>query len=234
MQVVCVPRYDLLFVRTVFGLDVFYVNVRAFASELALICRMPEILHHTNFTEAAQILASEYGAGIALLDLDGTIKSPQVDWFGKVPQESIDQIRFLQESGWTVGVVTNQPKRGHQVARALGYLGRKPFFPNSLTDILGDEAVFGGDLFFWVPGHHCKKNGTADAAVRNFIDLYRADYLFNSENFKVVMIGDKDTDLDFAVRINADIFIRLPDLPYMEKILKLPDKQRNFIMKLIP
>lgn len=132
--------------------------------------------------------------------------------FGKIPDESIDLLTDLTESGWEVAVVSNQPKEGHQIGRLLASKKGHHFFPDSLNELLGKDRVFGsGPLFFLKP---FKRIGKGQEEVARFIDQLPADKLENG----IYMVGDKDSDGEFLDKVSKEMkvaanvhFLKLPD-----------------------
>jgi histidinol phosphatase-like enzyme len=185
-----------------------------------------------SFGDAIRSLDIEH-PGVAVLDSDYTLRSPHVHAmhlrFGEIPRQSLEYINCLVKAGWAVCVVTNQPKEGHQIARFLGNLEHHPYFPDSLNQTLGKDHVFGGNLWFCIPGHHYKKSSNAVTEVKAFLDKCK-----NCEHSRVVMIGDKETDEQFAQKLGVDLFVKLPDSAVMTQINKLPQPFKRIVSNLMP
>lgn len=164
--------------------------------------------------------------GVVLFDLDYTLKSDYLKTlltlkFGQIPVNSIELIKELQSNGWLVGVITNQPKNGHQISEIFGKLRNYPHFPGTVEDLIGKEAVFGGDSLFFLPQNHYKETNQAVADVCRFI----SDHYINAKH-GIYMVGDRQSDKMFAKRIGAEFFIKLPDPSYKKRI---PNKLKNLI-----
>lgn len=178
-----------------------------------------------NLNEAVFILKERF-PGIVFFDLDYTLKSDYLKTlltfkFGQIPSGSIESLTELQSDGWLIGVITNQPRNGHQIAKILGKVRNYPYFPGTVEDLIGKEAVFGGDSFFFLPKNHYKETNRALADVCRFIS---DNYIKASRGIYVV--GDRQSDKMFAQKIGAEFFIKLPD-PNYTKII--PNKLKNLI-----
>jgi histidinol phosphatase-like enzyme len=140
--------------------------------------------------------------GVVLFDSDGTCRS---HWkalksgkLGLVPEGYLKLIDELKDKGWKIAMVTNQPYPGHQVAGVLSRKGQRyEAFPYCYEK--RDIKIFGGDWRFLTKQY--KKGGLA---IRQVVDWMEneAGYV-PGEN--VVFVGDRQGDVDFSKRLDADL-----------------------------
>lgn len=144
--------------------------------------------------------------GIAVIDNDFSLKTKEYELGmggkqpGRLPEESMRLLEDLKNLGWEVLVVSNQPKEGHQIARFIKGISKNkyPIFPDSVKEVLGNEGVDGGGKdFLWN-----KYKNTQEAVNKT------AEWI--SEKTKNVLgqvyfVGDRDSDVDFAKKVESDL-----------------------------
>jgi hypothetical protein len=140
--------------------------------------------------------------GILLLDSDGTCRS---HWralkrvqFGFVPNEYLGLIDEMRDKKWKIAIITNQPYPGHQVAGVLSKLGSGyeafPYcYENRGIKIFGANWRFLTDNF-----------KRSDLAVTQVIDWMFDETKYLPEG-NVVMVGDRQSDVDFSGRLNVSL-----------------------------
>lgn len=175
--------------------------------------------------------------GIAVIDNDFSLKTKEYELGiggkepGRMPEDSIKLLADLKEKGWQVLVVSNQPKEGHQVARAIRHLrgDKYPIFPDSVKEVLGEEGVDGGGKdFLW---NKYKESPEAVEKTASWI-------LGNTEKVlgQIYFVGDRESDVDFANRVSKELKMRGVNRPvnvWRVKGMELP-KGLKGLEKLIP
>jgi len=162
----------------------------------------------SNLKEVAEQLR-KYSPGVVVFDLDFTLK-PKVYELGmggkepgRLPVESVELLKELKDLGWQIMVVTNQPIKGHQVAKAVRNIQRAdyPIFPTTIQEVLGEENVMGGGRdFLW---KKFKKTNYAVDKAAKWIDL-----AMEVSDGPVVFVGDRDSDIEFANKVTQEIDVR--------------------------
>lgn len=181
-----------------------------------------EVEQCKSFTDAINRL-KKLPPGIALFDSDNTMREPlkegRVGKFGKIPSEVLNQVDDLKEKGWEIAIVTNQPEKGHQVAKVVSKVrGDYETFPDCFKR--RNIEIFGGGWGFLIK--HFKKSSEAVRKVQNWIKKKGAGF---KGKVPVVMIGDREGDIKFTDRLAEEIqeeeFVR------NIKMLKLPGKEKG-------
>jgi len=170
-----------------------------------------ESLNRGCLVEAVECLRTKE-PGVVIFDSDYTIREPGRGALGEIPSETMDMLRTLKALGWEFLCVSNQPRRGHQVARVGARKKGHYFFPDSLEDEFGADRVLGGGANFLIS--HFKKTKEAVVMVSEKIRE-----VLGSDRRSVWMVGDRDTDKQFFCRVSEVFvgegvrfgFIKLPD-----------------------
>ena len=140
--------------------------------------------------------------GCLVIDLDFTLKPKEYELGlggkapGRVPEESIKLLKTLKGLGWEILLVSNQPKKGHQISRFIKKVRNKDYsiFPDSLVEILGEDGVVGGGKdFLW------KKYKDSPEAIEYTINWTRDRLGVVSGD--VYFVGDRESDVVFADRV---------------------------------
>ena len=181
-------------------------------------------MEREDFFEAVKFL-SEKDPGVAIFDSDYTIRRPGEGRLGEISSEVMGRLRRLKNLGWELLFVSNQPKRGHQIARAGAKRKGHYFFPDSLEEEFGADRVFGGGADFLVK--HFKKT---DQAVMRVSGKVKEVLAGNKRS--VWMVGDRQADEEFFNEVLSKLrdqgvntqagFIKLPDSVVVKLANKIP------------
>ena len=102
----------------------------------------------------------------------GKISCERTEFYDELEKTASEIARILKPNkamGWVIGVVTNQPRKGHQVASYLARRKNYSYFPKALEDLLGKEAIFGGNNSFFLPRNHYKSTEGSIMDLQEFI-----------------------------------------------------------------
>ncbi|TRZ51472.1 hypothetical protein D4S03_05085 [bacterium] len=151
--------------------------------------------------------------GVMVIDHDFTLKPKKYELGmggkepGRLPDESIELLKSLKNTGWEILVVTNQPGEGHQVARfvkefeGLFKRGNYPIFPGSLEDVIGKEGIHGaGRDFLW------KKYKSTPEAVKKTVTW--VEEKLGSVLGQIYFVGDRESDVAFAEKVKDELRTR--------------------------
>lgn len=147
----------------------------------------------------------------------------------------MEKLKDLRDSGWGLIFVSNQPKKGHQIAREISKRRGGYFFPDSLEKEFGTENVFGGGTDF--PIRHFKRTAGAVEMVADRVKKVLGNKL------KIWMVGDRQADEEFFNKVMKDLqgptlkveagFIRLPDSGVVKMVKKAPKLVRGRVVDLV-
>jgi len=147
--------------------------------------------------------------GVMVIDHDFTLKPKEFELGmgrkepGRLPDESIELLKGLKIAGWEILVVSNQPRKGHQVARWIRSMnkGSYPIFPGSVVEVVGEEGVAGGGRdFLW------KKYKSTSEAVKKTV-MWVEEKL-GSVLGQIYFVGDRESDVVFAEKVKDELRTR--------------------------
>ena len=176
---------------------------------------------------------SKIPVGVLLLDSDGTTRNGRKSLLrgrpGEVPRSSLEMVEGLIGRGWQVAVVTNQPAEGHQIARFWGRIRQYPYFPEVWRRM--SVPVFGaGWDFLWNRAKTWQSTLVKVLVWMEDLEMLRMGI------GSLVMVGDRQGDVDFIERLKAEMKQRVIDVSpcLMFKLPGLEDSSSMLVRRLAP
>lgn len=193
---------------------VFLVILVMESTEVTVNLRQPEesegsrVVEMGTINEVGEMLGKSI-PGVMVIDHDFTLKPKEYELGmggkepGRLPDESIELLKSLKNTGWEILVVTNQPREGHQVARFVRDVkrGDYPIFPGSLEDVIGKGGIHGaGRDFLW------KKYKSTSEAVKKTVTW--VEEKLGSVLGQIYFVGDRESDVVFAEKVKNELRTR--------------------------